>query len=193
MKKPVLTLAVAAFALLAADAAPAAATKTAVFAGGCYWSMEKALEHMPGVISAVSGFAGGTKPNPTYYGGHAGYLEAVKVTYDPAKISYAKLVDGYFHHIDPTDPNGQFCDQGESYRTAIFVGDAAERATATAAKAQVAKVLRKPVATEIRAAARFWPGPAEHQDFAERNPARYNAYRIGCGRDAALNAVWAGR
>jgi peptide-methionine (S)-S-oxide reductase len=192
MKKPLVTLAVAAAALLSASAAPAAATKTAVFAGGCFWSMEKAFEHMPGVVSAVSGYAGGTRANPTYQN-HSDHLEAVRVTYDPAKTSYGKLLSGFFHSIDPTDPNGQFCDQGSSYRTAVFVADPAEKAAATAAKAQVAKTLGKTVATEIRPASRFWTAEAYHQDFAAKNPAHYNAYRIGCGRDAALNAVWGGR
>jgi peptide-methionine (S)-S-oxide reductase len=184
-----LVAATAAF-LLVAGSAPAASTlKTAVFAGGCFWSMEKALEHLPGVKSAVSGYAGGTRANPTYEN-HEGYLEAVQVTYDPAKVSYARLVAAYFHSIDPTDNGGQICDRGPSYRTAVFAGDAQEAAMARAAKAQVASVLKKPVATEIRPAARFWRAEDYHQDYAANNPAAYNAYRVGCGRDAALKAVW---
>jgi peptide-methionine (S)-S-oxide reductase len=184
---PALLLAVA-----AAAAPAAAATKTAVFAGGCFWSAEKAMEAAPGVVSVVSGYAGGQIRNPTYEN-HRGHLEAVKVTYDPAKVSYAKLVDHFFHNIDPTDPNGQICDQGPAYRTAVFVGDPAERQVAEAVKAQVARTIRKPVATEVRPSATFWMAEAYHQDFAKKNKLRYEAYRIGCGRDRAISAVWAGR
>ena len=169
--------------------APAAQAATAVFAGGCFWSTEKAMESLPGVTSAVSGYAGGALQNPTYEN-HRGHLEAVKVTYDPAKISYAKLVEGFFHHIDPTDAGGQICDRGPSYTTAVFVEGGAETAIAQAVKAQVAKTLGKPVATRILTGGRFWPAEAYHQDYARKNPANYNAYRIGCGRDRALKAVW---
>ena len=185
--------AAAAFAAFASltitPVAEAAALKTAVFAGGCFWSAEKAMEHLPGVTNVVSGYAGGALKNPTYQN-HAGHLEAVKVTYDPAKISYAKLVDGFFHNIDPTDAGGQICDRGPSYATAVFVADAAETQTAQAVKAQVAKTLGKPVATRVLTGGRFWPAEAYHQDYAKKNPANYNAYRIGCGRDRALKAVW---
>ncbi|WP_374452992.1 peptide-methionine (S)-S-oxide reductase MsrA [Phenylobacterium sp.] len=182
--------AVAAIATLSlAQVSEAASLKTAVFAGGCFWSTEKAMESLPGVTSAVSGYAGGALQNPTYEN-HRGHLEAVKVTYDPAKISYAKLVDGFFHHIDPTDAGGQICDRGPSYTTAVFVADGAETATAQAVKAQVAKTLGKPVATRILTGGKFWPAEAYHQDYAKRNPANYEAYRIGCGRDRALKAVW---
>jgi peptide-methionine (S)-S-oxide reductase len=192
MKTP-LFAAIAASTLLLAGAAPAAsALKTAVFAGGCFWSAEKAMEHVPGVTNVVSGYSGGTSGKPTYEN-HSGHLEAVRVTYDPAKISYAKLVDQFFHNIDPTDPNGQICDQGPSYRTAVFVGDAEERQAAETVKAQVQKTLGVPVATQIRNAAPFWMAEAYHQDYAQRNPVQYNAYRIGCGRDRALKVVWGGR
>jgi peptide-methionine (S)-S-oxide reductase len=120
-------------------------------------------------------------------------MEVVRVTYDPAKISYARLVDQFFHNIDPTDPNGQICDQGPSYRTAVFVGDAQERQAAEAVKAEVQKTLGAPVATQIRTAAPFWMAEGYHQDYARRNPVQYNAYRIGCGRDRALKVVWGGR
>ncbi|THD77947.1 MAG: peptide-methionine (S)-S-oxide reductase MsrA [Phenylobacterium sp.] len=192
MNKPLLAAAAAA-AIFAAQAAPAAAAlKTAVFAGGCFWSAEHDIEHTPGVTGVAVGYAGGTQPHPTY-DNHEGYLEAIKVTYDPAKITYPKLVDAFFHHIDPTDPGGQICDQGPTYRTAVFVADPAERQAADAVKAQVAKALHQPVATEIRPAAQFWMGEAYHQDYARKNPAAYMAYRVGCGRDARLKAVWGGR
>jgi len=186
-----LIAATAAAAIMLGAAAPALAA-TAVFAGGCFWSAEKAMESVPGVSAVVSGYAGGPTRNPTYEN-HRGHLEAVKVTYDPAKVSYAKLVDHFFHNIDPTDAGGQICDRGPSYRTAIFAATDAERKTAEAVKAQVARTIRKPVATEVRPAVTFWMGEAYHQDFAKKNKVRYEAYRIGCGRDRAINAVWAGR
>lgn len=182
--------ALAAFASLTlTPAAQAAALKTAVFAGGCFWSAEKAMEQMPGVTNVVSGYAGGALQNPTYQN-HRGHLEAVRVTYDPSKISYAKLVDGFFHHIDPTDAGGQICDRGPSYTTAVFVSDQSETATAQAVKAQVAKTLGKPVATRVLTGGKFWPAEAYHQDYARKNPGSYEAYRVGCGRDRALKAVW---
>ncbi len=182
----------AALALLAAGAAPAAdAYKTAVFAGGCFWSAEHDIEHTPGVRAVVVGYSGGALQHPNYEN-HEGHLESIRVTYDPAKISYPQLVDAFFHHIDPTDPNGQICDQGPSYRTAVFVADPAERAAAEQVKAQVAKALGHPVATRILPAGTFWMGEAYHQDYAHKNPINYNAYRVGCGRDARLHAVWAG-
>jgi peptide-methionine (S)-S-oxide reductase len=175
-----------------AAAAPAqGALKTAMFAGGCFWSAEKAMESLPGVRAAVSGYAGGTSQRPTYTN-HEGHLEVVQVTYDPAKVSYEKLVDHFFHHIDPTDPDGQICDQGPSYRTAIFVASPEERRVAQAVSARVARVLKRPVATSIRPAATFWRAEAYHQDFAKRNPGHYERYRIGCGRDRALKAIWGG-
>lgn len=189
MNKP-LFAAVAAATLLLANAAPAAGPlRTAVFAGGCFWSAEYAMEHARGVKSVVVGYSGGASTRPTYQN-HQGHLEAIQVTYDPSQTSYSRLVATFFHNIDPTDPNGQICDQGPSYRTAVFVEDAAERATAEAVKAQVAKELGKPVATKILPAATFHMGEAYHQDYARKNPAAYNAYKIGCGRDAALKAVW---
>lgn len=188
-----LLAAASAAALLAAQAAPAAAAlKTAVFAGGCFWSAEHDIEHTPGVAKVVVGYAGGAKPKPTYES-HEGYLEAVQVTYDPAKISYPQLVSTFFHHIDPTDPNGQFCDQGPPYRTAVFVGSPQERAQAEAVKSKVAQQLGKPVATRILPAGTFWMGEAYHQDYARKNPVNYNAYRLGCRRDARLKAVWGGK
>jgi peptide-methionine (S)-S-oxide reductase len=178
--------------LLIAPAASGAATKTAVFAGGCFWSVEKFFEGKPGVVSAVSGYAGGTSRNPTYEN-HEGHLEAVRVTYDPAKVSYAQLVDHFFHNIDPTDPNGQICDKGPAYRTAIFAGTAEERKIAEQAKMKVGGELKAKVATQIRNAAPFWNAEGYHQDFAKKNPAQYERYRIGCGRDPWLKKVWGAR
>ncbi len=181
-------------AALAAQSAGAAAYKTAVFAGGCFWSMQHGMEGVPGVIKVVAGYTGGHVPHPTYQDvttETTGHYESVQVTYDPARITYGQLVAKYFRLTDPTDGHGQFCDQGPSYRPAIFVADPAEQAAAQAAKNDAAKALHgKPVATSILTAATFWPAEAYHQDYATRNPQAYMAYRIGCGRDAALKAVW---
>ncbi|MFC5345285.1 peptide-methionine (S)-S-oxide reductase MsrA [Brevundimonas staleyi] len=169
--------------------------ETAVFAGGCFWSVESNFEHMPGVVAAVSGFAGGTVANPTYeqvVRGGTGHVEAVQVTYDPARISYRQLVDRFWRTIDPTDPNGQFCDQGPSYATAVFA-TAAQRPIAEASRAQAAAVIgARRFVTPVRAAARFWPAEAYHQDFARLNPVRYAGYSRFCGRAARLRAVWGG-
>lgn len=165
----------------------------ATFAGGCFWSIEKAFDDKPGVISAVSGFMGGKAKNPTYVqvvSGGTGHLEAVQVTYDPAKISYEKLLDIFWHDIDPTEANGQFCDFGEQYTTAVFAHDPMQKTAAEASKEQVATELKSKVATAIRDASDFTPAGDEHQDFAKKSPGRYSSYLIGCRRDARLKAVW---
>jgi peptide-methionine (S)-S-oxide reductase len=185
--------AASAIALLGAQAAPAAtALKTAVFAGGCFWSAEHDIEHTPGVAKVVVGYSGGSLRNPTY-NNHEGQLESIQVTYDPAKISYPQLVNAFFHHIDPTDTGGQICDRGPSYETAVFTASPQERSQAEAVKAKVGQALGKPVATRILPAGTFWPAEAYHQDYARKNPVSYEAYRIGCGRDATLKAVWRSR
>lgn len=172
--------------------APANA-QTALFAGGCFWSAERDLEAVPGVVEAVSGFAGGTVANPSYaqvVRGGTGHLEAVRVVFDPARISYRRLAARFLRTIDPTDGGGQFCDRGASYRTAIFALDAGQRRDAAAAVAEVNRVLRGRVATPVRGAARFYAAEAYHQDYARRNPGHYDRYRRGCGKDARLRAVW---
>lgn len=179
-------------ATLLASAAPAAATKTAVFAGGCFWTVEKFFEETPGVTAAVSGYSGGTSSSPTYEN-HSGHLEAVRVTYDPAKVSYAQLVDVFYHHIDPTDPTGQVCDKGPSYRTAIFAGNAQEKAIADAGKAKYEKQLGARITVTTRNAAPFYNAEGYHQDFYKKNPAHYERYRVGCGRDRVLKVIWGGR
>ncbi len=167
--------------------------RTALFAGGCFWSAERDIEAVPGVISAVSGYAGGRVANPSYAevtSGRTGHLEAVQITFDPARIGYGQLVRRFLRTIDPTDPGGQFCDQGDNYRTAIFALDRAQARDARAAVAEANRALRGRVVTPVRAAARFWPAEAEHQDYARRNPGHYARYRRGCGKDARLRAVW---
>jgi peptide-methionine (S)-S-oxide reductase len=167
--------------------------QTALFAGGCFWSAERDIEAVPGVVEAVSGFAGGTVANPSYERvvmGGTGHLEAVRVTFDPARISYRELARRFLRTIDPTDSGGQFCDRGASYRTAIFALNPAQRRDATAAVAEADRVLPGRVVTPVRAAAPFYPAEAYHQDYARRNPGHYGRYRRGCGKDARIRAVW---
>ena len=178
-----------------AQSAPAD-TRTAVFAGGCFWCTEADFEKVPGVISAVSGYTGGSEPEPTYEqvaSNQTGHYEAVQVTFDPAKVSYGTLVTQFWRTVDPTDSGGQFCDRGRSYRTAVFVTDARQRAAAEVSKAAAQRRLGRAVVTPILPAARFWPAEAYHQDYAGKNPLRYATYRKGCGRDAKLRALWGGR
>ena len=164
---------------------------TAVFAGGCFWCMESDYQDREGVIDVVSGFTGGTLQNPTYSGNHAGHFEAVKITYDPAVVSYQQLLDQFWVSIDPFDDKGQFCDKGFSYRSAIFPGNAAERALAEASKVAVQKRFADAVVyTEIRDASEFWPVEEYHQDYYLKNPLRYKYYRWNCGRDQRLEQIW---
>ena len=186
-------------ALMTGAAVPAASAppkgsnlRTSVFAGGCFWSAEHDMEKVRGVVDVVVGYSGGTRRNPTYED-HEGHLEAIRVTWDPARTTYGDLVAAFFRNIDPTDPNGQICDIGPSYRTADFVTDDAERRAAEQVKADVARQIRRPVATRILPRSAFWVGEGYHQDYAHKNPGHYNRYRVGCGRDARIRAVWSGR
>jgi peptide-methionine (S)-S-oxide reductase len=169
---------------------------TAVFAGGCFWCVEADFDKVDGVVSTVSGYTGGTVVNPTYKQvSHekTGHYEAVKVTYDPDKVSYDALVDYYFHHIDPTDATGQFCDKGDSYRSAVFVanGDQREVVEAEIDMINASGVLGTPVVTQILDASTFWPAEDYHQDYYKKNPLKYRYYRTACGRDARVKNVWA--
>ena len=167
--------------------------ETAVFAGGCFWSVEANFEAMPGVVSAVSGFAGGSTANPSYeqvVGGRTGHLEAVRVTFDPGRISYRQLVDRFWLTIDPTDPDGQFCDQGASYATAVFANGRQKPAAEASRRAAAARIGAARFVTPVRDAVRFWPAEARHQDFARRNPVRYAGYSRFCRRGERLRAVW---
>jgi peptide-methionine (S)-S-oxide reductase len=167
--------------------------ETAVFAGGCFWSVEANFERMPGVVAAVSGFAGGATTNPSYeqvVRGGTGHLEAVRVTFDPARISYRQLVDRFWLTIDPTDPDGQFCDQGPSYATAVFATATQKPAADASRQAAVARLGRARFVTPVRDAVRFWPAEAAHQDFARRNPVRYGGYSRFCGRGERLRQIW---
>ena len=175
---------------------PAAAKlESAVFAGGCFWCSEADFEKLPGVVGAVSGYTGGRTRQPSYQqvsAGGTGHYEAVRVVYDPRQVSYAALLRHYFRSVDPLDPGGQFCDRGESYRTAIFVATPAQRKAAEAEKARVAQALKKPIATPILAAAPFWRAEAYHQDYYKKHSLKYRFYRSRCGRDSRLKQVWGG-
>ncbi|MFN7054393.1 peptide-methionine (S)-S-oxide reductase MsrA [Hyphomonas sp.] len=166
---------------------------TAVFAGGCFWCVEADFDKLDGVIDTVSGYTGGRTQRPTYQQvtrGGTGHYEAVKVTYDPARISYEQLARYFIRTIDPIDAGGQFCDRGESYRTAFFVASESERRAAEAVLAAAAAELRTELVTPVLAAAEFWPAEAYHQDYYLKNPIRYDFYRKSCGRDDRLRALW---
>ena len=174
-------------------AQPAATTAVAIFAGGCFWCMERPFDVLPGVISTTSGYAGGRTAKPTYEqvsSGATGHAESVEVRYDPAKINYETLLDVFWHNVDPFAENRQFCDSGTQYRTAIFYTSPEQRALAEASKQAVQAQFGKPVATQIVAAERFYPAEDYHQDYYQKNPLRYQYYRSRCGRDQRLMQVW---
>lgn len=165
----------------------------AVFAGGCFWCMEKPFDKVPGVISTTSGYTGGTELHPTYKDvsyHRTSHYEAIRIVYDPAQVSYDRLLEVFWHNVDPTQADGQFCDRGDQYRTGIFTSDAAEIARAEASKKAAAEALGEPIVTEILPASTFWVAEAYHQNFYETNPVRYNSYRSGCGRDRRLEQLW---
>ena len=171
-----------------------AAADKALFAGGCFWCMESDFEKLPGVTDVISGFTGGTLKNPIYNGNHNGHYESVEVTYDPRQVSYRQLLDYYWVHIDPFDPQGQFCDKGHSYMTAIFVANAGERKLAEASLQKVAaRFPNQQVITRILDATTFYPIKGKegyHQDYYKKNPVRYKFYRYSCGRDQRLTEIW---
>jgi len=191
-------IAAAAFVLagVIASAAPMAAVAkpaTALFAGGCFWSTESAFEKVYGVISAVSGYTGGTGARPTYETYEAGgYVEAVLVTFDPSRVSYATLLDVFWRHVDPTDAGGQFYDRGPNYRTVVYGADDAQRAAAEASLAALRKngPFKASIVTEIRKASAFHPAEDYHQDFARLNPGRYAGYRTASGREDFFARTW---
>jgi peptide-methionine (S)-S-oxide reductase len=169
----------------------------AVFAGGCFWCVEADFDKLPGVISTTSGYTGGRVPNPTYEQvsyERTGHYEAVRIVYDPKRVSYVRLLDHFWRNIDPTDAAGQFCDKGESYRSAIFALTPEQRRLAEASKARLAASgrLKAPVATAVVAGAPFYPAEGYHQDYYKKNPIKYRFYRARCGRDARLREVWGG-
>ena len=169
--------------------------KTATFAGGCFWCVESDFEKVDGVIEAVSGYAGGDEPNPTYKqvaAGRTGHTEAVQIHYDPDKITYKDLLDVLWRHMDPTDSNGQFVDRGSQYRPAIFYHDEEQKRIAEESRAELEKSGRfsKPIATEIVPLTEFYKAEEYHQDYYSKNPLRYKMYRYGSGRDQFLKRTW---
>lgn len=172
---------------------PAAGLSEAVFAGGCFWCMEPPFEKKAGVVAVESGYTGGPEVGPTYYAvarGETGHYEAIRVVYDPKQVSYEALLTTFWHNVDPTQANGQFCDRGDQYRTAVFVATEAERTAATASKTSAEETLGKTVVTPILPKQSFWLAEAYHQDFYKKSPTRYRSYRAGCGRDHRLLQLW---
>jgi peptide-methionine (S)-S-oxide reductase len=172
---------------------PAPGQAVATFAGGCFWCTESDFDHVLGVLSTTSGYTGGKVANPTYEqvsAGGTGHAESVQVIYDPSKVTYAQLLTYYWHHVDPTVQDRQFCDYGHQYRTAIFVHNEDERKLAEESKQKVAAELKQKIFTEIDQAGPFYPAEEYHQDFYEKNPAKYKFYRWNCGRDQRLQQLW---
>ncbi len=181
--------------LMQADASGQGKLEKAVFAGGCFWCMEPPFESLDGVKEVVSGYTGGHKEDPTYEEvstGVTGHAEAVMVIYDPAKVSYEKLLEVFWQNIDPTDPGGQFVDRGSQYRTAVFYLTERQKALALKSREELAKSgrFKKPIVTEILPASRFYPAEGYHQDYYMKNPERYKYYSSGSGRDRFLEMVW---
>ncbi|MDW4498060.1 peptide-methionine (S)-S-oxide reductase MsrA [Sulfitobacter sp. D35] len=185
--------------------AHAAETETLTVAGGCFWCVEADFEKVKGVKGAVSGFTGGTTANPTYKqvtGGSTGHYEAVQIRFDPSVVSREQLLHMFFRSIDPTDAGGQFCDRGDSYRTAVFADGAAQKQAAQAAKSQAQQALGQTVVTPVLDAGRFYPADAYHQDYykgdkliltrfgPKRQASAYKAYREACGRDTRVRQLW---
>lgn len=177
--------------LIPAQNARGSETSHAILAGGCFWCVEADMDAVPGVLETESGYIGGKFDNPTYEShSAAGDLEAVKVTFDPAVVTYRELLDIFWRTVDVTDDGGQFCDRGNSYRTAVFVADAEERAIAEASKAAAEEALGQEIVTRILDAPTFWPAEDYHQDYYTENPLRYTYYRYSCGRDRQVERVW---
>ena len=177
--------------LVSAASAPSRATARATFAGGCFWCMEPPFDKLDGVSATISGYTGGTKKNPTYEevsSGRTGHAEA-QITYDP-KDQYEKLLEVFWHNVDPLTANAQFCDHGSQYRTGIFYYDENQKKLAQASKKEIAKRFKEPIVTEITAAAEFYPAEDYHQDYYVKNPLRYKYYRFSCGRDQRLEQLW---
>ena len=169
--------------------------EVATFAGGCFWCVESDFDQVPGVVRTISGYTGGTLPDPTYKrvtAGGTGHREAVQIFYDPKRVSYAALVEIFWRSVDPTDGGGQFCDRGESYETAIFANSLEQKQQAEASKGALRRsgVLKQPVVTPIEVARAFYPAEDYHQDYYTENPLRYGFYRYRCGRDARIEALW---
>lgn len=178
-----------------AETTPAPRLETAILAGGCFWCIEADYEKLDGVVEVISGYTGGHVENPTYKqvsAGRTGHIESVKVTYDADKISYAEILNFFWHHIDPTRDDGQFCDRGSQYRPAIFYEtvNQKEQAIASREKIEQTKPFAEPLKVELIQASTFYPAEEYHQDYYQKNPLRYHFYRYNCGRDARVEQLW---
>ncbi|MGZ4979624.1 MAG: peptide-methionine (S)-S-oxide reductase MsrA [Methylobacter sp.] len=167
----------------------------ATFAGGCFWCMVSAFDNLPGIVEVIAGYTGGHTENPTYEevsAGGSGHVEAIQVLYDPTKISYTELLDVFWHNIDPTVSNRQFCDIGPEYRAEIFYHDAQQQHLAEQSKAELTqtKPFKEPIVTQITPASAFYPAEEYHQYYYRKNPLRYKYYRYTCGRDQRLKELW---
>jgi peptide-methionine (S)-S-oxide reductase len=177
------------------QAAADATLGKAYFAGGCFWCMEEAFEKVEGVLSATSGYMGGTVSNPTYEevsAGRTGHAESVEVVYDPAKVSYQKLLDAFWRNVDPITPNAQFCDRGNQYRSAIFFQTDEEKHTSDSSKLAIeqSRRFKEPIVTQIVMAQQFYSAEDYHQDYYKKNPVRYKFYKYNCGRAQRLEELW---
>lgn len=177
------------------SSAEAAKLEKATFAGGCFWCMEAPFDSLNGVVSVTAGYTGGSVKHPSYEqvsAGVTGHAEAVQIVFDPVKVSYSKLLDVFWHNIDPTTKDRQFCDRGHQYRSEIFYHDTDQQVSANQSKAALAKnkPFKEPIVTEIVAATEFYPAEEYHQHYYKKNPLRYKYYRSGCGRDKRLKELW---
>jgi peptide-methionine (S)-S-oxide reductase len=182
-------------ALLLPGLAPA--QQKATFAAGCFWCVEEAFDKVPGVVSTTSGYMGGQKKNPTYEevsAGRTGHTEVVQVVFDPAKVSYERLLEVFWRNVDPTVRDRQFCDVGSQYRAAVFFHTPEQKRLADESKARLEKTkpFKEPIVTPVQAAGEFWPAEEYHQDYHRKNPLRYVYYKTGCGRVARLDQLWGG-
>lgn len=188
-----LWLAATSTAMSADPAVEGGAPATAIFAGGCFWCMEPPFDALAGVTETISGFTGGQRANPSYKevsSGGTGHVEAIRISYDPTRVSYRQLLDVYWRNIDPLDAGGQFCDRGHEYTAAIFYRNDEERKLAEESKAEVENLLGRTVSTVIRPATPFYAAEDYHQDYYRKNPLRYKYYRFSCGRDQRLEELW---
>src|SRR5437764_9585796 len=179
--------------LLALAFATAVPLDTATFAGGCFWSMERAFDQVDGVVSVTVGYTGGHTTHPSYEQvstGLTGHLESVQVVFDPRTTTYERLVDAFWHDIDPTQADGQFCDHGDEYRTAIFYRDSTEHRVAAASRRALERRFGQAIVTRIAQATEFYPAEDYHQHYYRKNPVRYGMYRVACGRDRRLREIW---
>jgi peptide-methionine (S)-S-oxide reductase len=193
MKFMITIMAISILLLATAEVFAAPALEKANFAGGCFWCMEHPFDQIPGVVSVTSGYTGGQKKNPTYKevsAGGTGHAESIQVVYDPAKVTYEKLLDVFWHNIDPFAKDRQFCDSGHQYRSAIFYYTEEQHRLALQSKALLEKELKEPIVTEIVPASEFYPAEEYHQNYYKKNPIRYKYYRSRCGRDERLKELW---